>query len=198
MYSSFKDNIWGVDLADMQSLSKFSKGFKYLLCAIDLFSKYAWVIPIKDKEGTSKVNACKKIISEGQRKSNKICVDQDSEFYSNTFKDFLKINNIEMYSTFNEGKSVVAERFIRTLKNEIFNYMTTISKNVYIGVLNDIVNKYNNTVHRTIKIKPIDVTNDSHVEYNEDSNKKRPKFKVNDHVRISKYKNIFAKGYLPN
>ena len=89
-----------------------------------------------------------------------------------------------MYSTFNEGKSVVAERFIRTLKNNIFKHMTTILKNVYIDVLNDIVNKYNNTVHKTIKIKPIDVTNDSYVEYNEDSNKKGPKFTVNDHVTI--------------
>ena len=103
-----------------------------------------------------------------------------------------------MYSTFNEGKYVVAERFIRTLKNKIYKHMTTISKNVYIDVLNDIVNKYNNTVHRTIKIKPIDVTNDSYVEYNEELNKKGPKFKANDHVRISKYKNIFAKGYVPN
>ena len=76
--------------------------------------------------------------------------------------------------------------------------MTAISKNVYFDLLDDIVNKYNNTVHRTIKMKPIDVTNDSYVEYNEDSNKKNPKFKVGDHVRISKYKNIFAKGYTPN
>ena len=119
-YSSFKDNIWGVDLADMQSLSKFNKGFKYLLCAIDLFRKYAWVIPIKDKKGTSIVDAFKKIISEGQRKQNKIWVSQGSEFYDNSFKDFLKKNNIEMYSTYNECKSVVAERFIRTLKNKIF------------------------------------------------------------------------------
>ena len=103
-----------------------------------------------------------------------------------------------MYSIYNEGKYVVAERFIRTLKNKIFKHMTTISKNVYIDVLNDIVNRYNNTVHRTIKIKSIDVTNDCYIEYNEDSNKKNPKFKVNDHVRISKYKNIFAKGYVPN
>ena len=100
-----------------------------------------------------------------------------------------------MYSTYNEGKSVVTERFIRTLKNKMFKHLTTISKNVYIDVLNDIVNKYNNTVHRTIKIKRINVTNDSYVEYNEVSNKKGPKLKVNDHVRISEYKNIFAKGY---
>ena len=101
----------------MESLSKFNKGFKYLLCAIDLFSKYAWVIPIKDKKGTSIVKAFKKIISEGQRKPNKIWVDQGSEFYNQSFEDFLKIKNIEMYSAYNEGKSVVAESFIRTLKN---------------------------------------------------------------------------------
>ena len=83
VYSSFKDNIWGVDLADMQSLSRYNKGLKYLLCAIDLFSKYGWVIPIKDKKGTSIVNAFKKIIS--KRKPNKICVDQGSEFYNNIF-----------------------------------------------------------------------------------------------------------------
>ena len=103
-----------------------------------------------------------------------------------------------MYSTYNERKSVVAERFIRTLKNKIFKHMTSISKNVYFDVLDDIVNKYNNTVHKTIKMKPIDVTSDSYAEYNEDFNKKDPKFKAGDHVRISKYKNIFAKGYAPN
>ena len=103
-----------------------------------------------------------------------------------------------MYSKYNEEKSVVAERFVRTLKNKIFKYMTAISKSVYFDVLNDIVNKYNNAVHRTIKIKPIDVTDDSYAEYNEDSNKKNPKFKFDDYVRILKYKNIFAKGYTPN
>ena len=128
-----------------------------------MFSKYAWVIPIKDKKGTSIVNAFKKIISEG-RKPNKIWVDQGSEFYNKSFKDFLKINNIEMYSTCNEGKSVVAERFIRTIKTKIHKYITAISKNVYYNVLDDIVNKYNNTVHKTIKTKPIDITDDSYAE----------------------------------
>ena len=111
----------------MQSLSKYNKGNKYLLCAIDLFSKYAWVIPIKDKKGTSIVNAFPKIISEG-RKPNKIWVDQGSKFYNNSFKDFLKVNNTEMYSTYNEGKFVVAKRFIRTLENKSFKHMTAISK----------------------------------------------------------------------
>ena len=152
---------------------------------------------MKMKKSTSMVNAFKKIISEG-RKPNKIWVDQGSEFYNKSFTDFLKINNIDMYSTFNEGKSVTAERFIRTLKNKIYKNMTAISKNVYYDVIDDIFNKYDNTVHRTIKIKSIDVTNNSVAEYNEESNKKGPKFKIGDHVRISKYKNIFAKGYTPN
>ena len=105
-----------------------------------------------------------------------------------------------MYWKFNEAKSAVAERFIRTLENKIFKHMVAISKNVYFDVLDDIVNKHKNTVHRTIKMKPIDVTpdSDSYAEYNEDSNEKDPKSKAGDRVRISKYKNIFAKGYSPN
>ena len=105
-----------------------------------------------------------------------------------------------MYSTYNERKSVVPERFIRTLKNKIFKHMTANSKNVYFDVLDDIINKYNNTVHKTFKMKPIDVTSDSYAECIEDFNKKKknPKFNVDDHVRISEYKNIFAKGYAPN
>ena len=103
-----------------------------------------------------------------------------------------------MYSTHNEGKSVVAERFIRTLKNKIYKHMTANSENVYFNVLNYIVHQYSNTYHKTIKMKPIDVKSDSFAEYNEESNEKDPKFKVGDHVRISKYKNIFAKGYAPN
>ena len=111
----------------MQSLSKYNKGIKYLLCAIDLFKKYAWVVPLKHKRGITIVNAFQKTTAK-ERKPNKIWVDQGGEFYNNLFKRFLKINNIEMYSTYNEGKSVVAERFIRTLKNKIFKHMTTVSK----------------------------------------------------------------------
>ena len=101
----------------MQSLSKYNKEIRYLLSAIDLFSKYAWFIPLKDKREISIINAFQKIISDG-RKPNKIWVDQGGEFYKMLFKRFLRINNIEMYSTYNKGKSVVPERFIRTLKKK--------------------------------------------------------------------------------
>ena len=128
----------------MHSLSKYNEGIKYLLCGIDLFSKYAWVVPLKDKRRISIVNAFQKIVSKGC-KPNKIWVDQGGEFYNNLFKRFLKINNIEMYSTNNEGKSVVAEIFIKTLKNKIFKHMTAVSKIVYFDVVDDIVNKYSNS-----------------------------------------------------
>ena len=110
----------------------------------------------------------------------------------------LKDNGTEMYSVHNEGKSVVAERFIRTLKNKIYKYMTSMSKNVYINKLDDIVYDYNNTYHRTIKMKPVDIKDNRYIDFEKEVNDKDPKFKIDDRVRISKYKNIFAKGYMPN
>ena len=103
-----------------------------------------------------------------------------------------------MYAIHNEGKSVVVESFIRTLKTKIYKYMTSISKNVYIDKLDDIINEYSNTYHRTIKMKPVDVKDNTYIDFKKEVNDKDPKFKVGDHVRISKYKNIFAKGYTPN
>ena len=103
-----------------------------------------------------------------------------------------------MYSTHNEGKSVVPERFIRTLKTKICKYMTSVSKNVYIDKLDDIVKIYNNTYHTSSKMKPVDVKNNTYFNFKKEVNDKDPKFKTGDHVRISKYKTIFAKGYMPN
>ena len=131
------------------------------------------------------------------RKPNKIWVDKRSEFYNSSFKKWLKDNDLEMYSTHNEGKSVAAERFIRTLKNKIYKYMTSIH-DFNIDKLDDIVDEYNNTYHRTIKMKPIDVKDNTYIDFEKEVNDRDPKFKVGDHVRISKYKNIFAKGYTPN
>ena len=121
MYPSFKDNIWGVDLADIQLIIKYNKGIRYLLRAIDLLSKHAWIVPLKDKKGVSIVTAFQEVLNSSKRKPNKIWVDQGSEFYNNQFKKWLKDNDISMYSRHNEGKSVVAERFIKTLKNKIYN-----------------------------------------------------------------------------
>ena len=140
----------------MQLFSKYNKGIKYLLCVIDLFSKYIWIVSLKKTKGISIVNAFQIILNNSKRKPNKIWVDQGIEFHNNSFKKWLKNNDISMYSTFNEGKYVIAERFIRTLKNKIYKHMTSISKNVYYDALDDIVKKYNNTHHSTVKMKPID------------------------------------------
>ena len=107
--------IWSANLADMQLISKFNKGFRFLLCFIDIFSKYAWVLSLKDKKGITIANAFQKILKESNRKPSKIWVDKGSGFYNSSVKIWLKDNNIEMYFIHNEGKSVVTERFIRTL-----------------------------------------------------------------------------------
>ena len=145
----------------MQLISKFDKGFSFLLCIIDIFSKHVWVAPLKDKKSASIVNAFQKIFDKSGRKPNKIWV--------------------------------VAQRFLRTLKNKIDIYMTSVSKNVDIDKLDDIVNEYDNTYHRTIKMKPVDAQDNTYFEFEKEVNNKDPKFKVGDHTRISKYKNIFAK-----
>ena len=182
----------------MQLLSKYNKGIRFLLCVIDIFSKYAWVVPLKDKKGVSIATAFQSILKQSNRKPNKIWVHKGSEFYNASFKKWLRDNDIVMYSTNNEGKSIVAEIFIRTLKSKIYKYMTSISKNVCIDKLDHIVNEYNNTYHTTIKMKPIDVKDNTYINTDKDTKDKDPKFKVGDRVRISKYKNIFAKGYTPN
>ena len=138
--------------------------------------------PLKDKKSVSIVNAFQKILKQFNRKPNKIWVDKSSEFYKNYFKKWLQDNDIVMYSTHNERKSVVAERFIRTLKNKIYKYMTSISKNVCIDKLDNIVNEYNNTYHRTIKMKPVDVKDNTYININKEVNDKDPKFKVGDQV----------------
>ena len=131
------------------------------------------------------------------RKPSKIWVDKGSKFYNSFFKKWLKDNDIKMYSIHNEAKSVVTERFIRTLKTKIYKYMASVSKNVYIGKLDDIVSEYNNK-YRTIKMKPLDVKDNAFIDFSKEVNDKNSKFKVDDLVRISKYKSIFVKGYTPN
>ena len=168
------------------------KDFRFLLCLIDVYNKYAWIDPLKNKKGITSISAFQKNLKESNRKLNKTCVDKGKKLYNRSMKWWLEKNDIEMYSTHNERKSVVAERFIRTLKNKIFKHMTAILKNVYITLFIKLL-KWNKWSEWNIV-----VTSDSYVEYNEDSNKRNPKFKVGDSVRISKYKNTFAKGYFRN
>ena len=149
--STFIDNIWGADLTDMQVTIKFNKRFRFWLFVIEIYSKYAWVVPLKDKKVITITNAFQKFFTESKGKPNKILIYKCSKFYNKSMRSRLDKNAVEMYSTHNEEKSVVAERFIRRLKNEIYKYMTSISKSVYIDKLDDIVNKYNNAIIAQLK-----------------------------------------------
>ena len=133
-------------------------------------------------------------MNDSKIKPKKIWVDKGSEFYNRLMKSWLEKNDINMYSTHNEGKSVVAEIFIRTLKNQIYKHMTTVSKNVYIDKLDDIVNEYNNAYHRAIKVKPVGVKDNTYIDSGKEVPEKDSKFKLGG----QKYKNIFAKGYPPS
>ena len=159
----------------MQLIGKFNIGCRFLLCVIDIYSKYVWVVPLKDK-GETIVNAFKKKSDDSKRRPNKIWVDKCSECYNNSFKKWLKDNDVEMYSTHNEKKLFLKDLLIRALKNKIYKYRRSISKNIYIDILDYIVNEYNNTYHRTIKMKPADVKSGNYVKYNVNSNVKDPRF----------------------
>ena len=148
--------------ADMQLISKYKKGIMLLLCVMDLFTKYDWVVTVKDNKGVTIVNAFQSILDSLKKESNKIWVDRGSELYNSSFKRWLKENDIKTYS------------------------------------INDIVGKYNNTYHTNTTMKPIDVNSNYYAEYNVDSNKKEPKFKIGDDVKISRNTSIFAKENTPN
>ena len=198
------DNTWTADLVDMQPYSRWNKGYKYLLTVLDVFSKYAWVIPIKDKKGETITNAFKGIIN--NRKPTYLWTDKGTEFYNSTFKDYLKENGITLYSTQNVEKSSVIERFNRTLKGKMFKEFTVQNSTVYTDILPKIVEEYNNTYHSTIKMKPKEASmkkNESITYLNSYHSKapkklKKPFFKIGDKVRISKYREIFDKSYKGN
>ena len=139
------DEIWAADLADMSNLSLQNSKIKFLLCVIDIYSKYAWVVPLKNKTGNEVRSAIMKIFKE--RKPEKIWADRGREFYNKDVETLMDKNNVDLYSTFNEGKSVVAERFIRTLKEKLYWEMTAQGTKRYLSFLPDIVAKYNDTVH---------------------------------------------------
>ena len=152
---------------------------------------------LERKKGIIITDGFQKFLDESNRKRNKIWLGKGSKLYNRPMKLWLEKNGIERYSMHNAGKSVIAEIFIRTLKNKIYKYMTSISKTVYIDKLDDIVNKYNNT-YSTIKMKPVDVKSNTYIDFSKEVNDKNPKSKIVDNVRISKYKNVFTKGYNPN
>ena len=189
------DEQFQADLVDLQNLSRYNKGYKYLLTCIDIFSKYAFVLPLKTKQGQELVKP---------RKPIKLQTDQGTEFKNLVFQKFLRDNNIAFFTVNSGLKASVVERFNRTLKNKTYKYFTAKNTLTYINVLPQLVSSYNNTYHRSIKMKPSQVTKANEVKvwdtlYGDDVQKPvRYKFQVGDRVRISNVKRMFEKSYLPN
>ena len=204
VFSSNVDAIWASDLVDMQSFSKYNKGYKYILTIIDVFSKFGWAIPLKTKNGKDVTRAFAKLWTE-QEPPVRLWTDKGKEFYNKSMKSLLKRYNVHIYSTENEEKSSVVERWNRTIKRYMWKYFTTYSTKKYIDVLPDIIDKYNNTYHRSIKCTPVAAREPLNYQrvfdalYPSTADKKaKSKFKVGDRVRIVRKKNTFEKGFTPN
>ena len=184
----------GTDLEDMKSVIIFNIGFRFVLCVTDICSKYTWVIRFKDKKGITIINDFQKFLDKSHCRPNKIRVDKGSEFYNRSMKSLVEKNGIEIYSTRNKGNYIVAERFTIATKNKFYKYMTLFLKNVHIDKLDDLVNKCHNTHHSAIKMKPVNIKSNIYIKPRKEINDQDPKVKIGGNVRISKYKNVFAKG----
>ena len=207
----YKDETWSADLIDKLSLSKYNNNCKFILTVIDVFTKYAWAIPLKNKSGLSITNGFKTILSEG-RKPEKLWVDRGSEFYNKTFKSFLKeygtgkaASGIELCSSYSDLKAVFIERFNRTLLHIINKPMFINGDGNWVNILNDAVVTYNNNIHSTISMTPVDASNPDKVKYTFSFKniKGKPgyaqsKLKFGDYVRNVDKRNIFSKGYTSN
>lgn len=202
------DDLWQADLVDMRAYSHINSGYQYILTVIDTFSKYVWAEPLKSKSGKDVVNAFHKITSSGigkmqYRKPRNLQTDDGKEFYNKDFQTFTNKNEINHYSTYSVMKASIVERLNRTLKNNMWKRFTLNGNYKWIKILPQLIDNYNRRLHRTIGMRPIDVT-PKHTKkllstvYSNIKIAAPAKYKINDYVRISKYKNLFAKGYTPN
>ena len=198
------DDQWQADLVDMSTYQEFNAGYRYLLTIIDIFSKVAWVLPLKRKTGDELVQALSLVFKDG-RQPTKLNTDQGTEFENRKVQTFLKKNHIHYFSTRSDKKAAVVERFNRTLKTKMWRYFTHNNTYKYIDVLQDFVTAYNNSKHRSIGMTPNQVNygNETQVYiklfgYPTLPTNIKYKFNVGDSVHITKYKHVFDKGYLPN
>jgi hypothetical protein len=197
------DDLWQADLVEMGAYSQLNKNYKFLLTVIDTCSKYAWAIPIKNKKGESVTQAMKSIFKESKRHPQNLHTDDGTEFFNKTFKNLMNEYNINHYSTFSSLKASIVERFNRTIKEKMWKEFSLNGNYKWIHIIQNLVTEYNNTKHRTIKMRPSDV-NAKNVNklmktvYNHIKIVYPAKFKIGESVRVSKNKHVFSKGYWPN
>jgi transposase InsO family protein len=202
-YADNIDDSWQTDLTDFQSLKADNDNMTFILCVIDVFSKYGWAVPLKDKTGKSMIQGFETIFKQTSRRPTKLFSDKGKEYLNKPFQTFLKKHNISYFHTNNpDTKCAVVERWQRTLKSKLFKRFTATENYRYVDILQPIIHAYNHTYHRSIKMRPVDVTEDRVLEvYNTLYPRKKthqPKYKVGDYVRISREKHKFEKGYTWN
>ena len=198
------DSQWQCDLADMQLIARYNNGYKYILTVIDILSRFAWARPLKSKQGVEVATAFTSIFDEG-RIPKRIQSDQGKEFENRHVARVMQENNVELFSVKSAYKAAMVERFNRTLKTKIWRYFTAQNTFQWVDELKNFVNAYNHSIHRSIKMKPIDVTPENAMDvwvqqYGDLKTNIRTdgQFEVGDRVKISKVKSVFEKGYLPN
>ena len=195
----YKDECWSIGLIDRSSLSKYNKNYKFIFTIIDNHTKYAWAIPLKDKSGKSTTAAFKKLIETSRRKPRKVWSDRGKEFYNQTFLHYLKEQNIQIYSTHSDLKAVFVERFNRTLLDLIKEPMYIEDKGNWLNHIDNALDKYNNRVHGTTKMTPLEASNNSLIPSNNIINNiKILKFQVGDFVRVPDKRSVYSKGYTTN
>lgn len=200
------NDLWQADLIDLQKYYRINKGYKYILVVIDALSKYVWVNPLKTKSKNCVTNAMQRIFADSSQKPKNLQTDLGKEFYNESFKQLMRKNKINHYSTYSVKKASIVERVIRTLKCQLYKLFSLCGHYKWLGKnLNSIVKTYNNTTHRVTKYKPIDVNELNQMEVKRRIMKtqrknaiKKIRLHVGDHVRISKFKGEFFKGYTPN
>ena len=203
--SNYIDRIWGIDLIPMIKYSKQNRNYKYILTVIDIFSKFSWCYPLKSKKSEEIINSFKDIFKKSKRKPTRIQSDEGTEFTNNQTQNFFKDNNIKWYHTYNRYiKCSICERYNRTILNRIYKNFTLNNNTIWISNLDKLTNKYNNSYHRSIKMKPINASlksNENIVRnnlYNFRIANKKPKFSIGDKVRVSLLKNTFEKSCTSN
>lgn len=197
------DDLWQADIVDMRAYAKQNSGFQYILTVIDTFSKYAWAEPLKTKQGSEVMKKFSDIIIKSERKPSNLQTDDGKEFYNKDFQKLVQKHDINHYSTYSVMKASIVERWNRTLKNNMWKLFTLNGSYKWIKILPKLVNDYNKSRHSTIKMKPSDVSRDNEQKflnsvYNRIKIAVPGKYNVGDFIRVSKYKNLFAKGYTPN
>ena len=202
------DDQWQADLCDMSSIADVNDGYKFILTCIDCFSKYAWAIPVKSKHAAEILGAFKEILEKSQRKPKRLQTDKGKEFLNERVQRFLKEHDIQLFVTESEKKASIVERFNRTMKGRTYKYFTAGNTYRYVDVLQNLVDGYNNSYHRSIKMRPINVRKRHQIQIRQhlygvkktvqSHKQKKLKFMIGDLVRISKNRTTFARGYHPN